>query len=102
MPIPGRPELALNFLWHAERVKNPPPAFDGCKVEPRELSSAEAKVEAAALQVLLDYFACKADFGDDPPRLSTEAKDRAAAVAKAEEEAAALRKQLDELKAQKS
>lgn len=98
MPIPGRPELAMQYLWHAERIKNPPPAFDGCKIEPRELSTAEAKVEAAALDVLLRYFECRADFGDDPPKLSTDDAKRAEAVRKAEEESESLRREVAALK----
>ncbi len=99
MPIPGRPELAMQFLWHAHRVRNPPSELDSVKHEPRELTEAEQQVETAALQVLHDYFRCVADFGDDPRKLSTEQKEKAEALRKAEEEAAALRKELAELKA---
>lgn len=101
MSIPGRCELAMQYLWHAERVKNPPPAFDGCKIEPRDLTPAEAAVEVAALAVLRDYFECKADFGDDSRLLSTETKATAEAVLKAEEESRTLRKEIEDLKAAK-
>lgn len=66
MPIPGRVDAALSFLYHAERVENPSPDFDGNRHEARDLSAREQKVQTAALDVLLDYFECKADFGDDP------------------------------------
>ena len=102
MPIPGRVEAAITFLRLADWVRNPLPVFDGMKQEPRDLTQVEQKVEDAALAVLLDYFACKADFGDDPPRLSTEDKDRATAIVKAEEEATALKKRVAELEEKQS
>lgn len=74
MPVPGRVDAALQFLKHADWVKNPPPVFDGQRIESRDLTEQEQRVEDAALAVLLDYFGCKADFGDDPPKLSTETK----------------------------
>ncbi len=76
MPVPGRIDAALQFILFAERVKNPVPVFDGMKPEPRDLSAKEGKVEDAALGVLLDYFECKADFGDDPKRLTVAMREK--------------------------
>lgn len=75
MPVPGRIDAALTYLRHAESVKNPAPSFDGARVESRDLSPAEQRVEDAALKCLADYFECRADFGDDPPRLALGVKE---------------------------
>ncbi len=74
MPLPGRVDAAMQFVRHADILRNPPPGFEGMRQEPRELTAVEQRVEDAALAVLLDYFECKADFGDDPPRLSMDTK----------------------------
>lgn len=99
MPVPGRPDAALQFLWHAYRVQHPPAEFDGGRIEAQDLSPEEQRCYDAALQVLTDYFTCEADFGDDGRLFTVEAKERSAEVVKAEEEIARLRKRVAELEA---
>ena len=67
MPVPGRVDAAMSYLRFAEDLKNPPPRFDGQRIEPQDLSDSEQATRDAALDVLRRYFTGEAHFGDDPP-----------------------------------
>lgn len=67
MSQPGRVDAALEFIRHANEVRNPRPNFDGMKPESRDLTPQEEAVESAALEVLRRYFTGEANFGDHAP-----------------------------------
>lgn len=65
--VPGKVEAAQQYLYFAANQMSPPPAYDGGRSEPRDLSEAERRVYDAALEVLRLYFAGESDFADGPP-----------------------------------
>lgn len=54
--IPGKVQAAQQYLFYAQQIRNPPPAFDGCRSESQDWTRLEATTYEAALRVLLDYF----------------------------------------------
>jgi hypothetical protein len=60
--IPAKVAAAMEFLRHAESLRNPPASFDGTRPEARDLDPKEKAVYSAALEVLRLYFAGEQDY----------------------------------------